>query len=172
MVKIHLLSLDPVSPVTGRNFIFDFASCHTSLAVDTGGWINHHGKFCFHQTPFRISDYHQSWGYEDDPVKGPGQTLLVAADFKNFLISVLSDLLALMTTWPINHWYLVCLSHLWWWLFCWLIPRNCKKYTKKNFISIHKPPVSIRFAPIKHALAITVEPFKFSPAGGLWIVLL
>jgi len=32
------------------------------------------------------------------------------------------------------------------------------------FISIHKPPASIRFAPIKHALAVTVEPFKFSPA--------
>ena len=30
--------------------------------------------------------------------------------------------------------------------------------------SIHKPPASIRFAPIKHALAVTVEPFKFSPA--------
>jgi hypothetical protein len=31
------------------------------------------------------------------------------------------------------------------------------------FISIHKPPASIRFAPIKHVLAVTVEPFKFSP---------
>jgi hypothetical protein len=29
---------------------------------------------------------------------------------------------------------------------------------------IHKPPASIRFAPITHALAVTVEPFKFSPA--------
>jgi hypothetical protein len=29
---------------------------------------------------------------------------------------------------------------------------------------IHKPPASIRFAPIKHARAVTVEPFKFSPA--------
>jgi len=28
--------------------------------------------------------------------------------------------------------------------------------------SIHKPPASIEFAPIKHALAATVEPFKFS----------
>jgi hypothetical protein len=28
------------------------------------------------------------------------------------------------------------------------------------FISIHKPPASIRFAPNKH----TVEPFKLSPA--------
>jgi len=35
---------------------------------------------------------------------------------------------------------------------------------KKKIISIHKPPASIRFAPIKHALAVTVEPFKFSPA--------
>jgi hypothetical protein len=32
------------------------------------------------------------------------------------------------------------------------------------FISIHKPPASITLAPIKHALAVTVEPFKFSPA--------
>jgi hypothetical protein len=30
--------------------------------------------------------------------------------------------------------------------------------------SIHKPPASNRFAPIKQALAVTVEPFKFSPA--------
>ena len=30
------------------------------------------------------------------------------------------------------------------------------------FISIHKPPASIRHASIKHALAVTVEPFKFS----------
>jgi glyceraldehyde-3-phosphate dehydrogenase/erythrose-4-phosphate dehydrogenase len=28
--------------------------------------------------------------------------------------------------------------------------------------SIHEPPASIRFVPIKHALAVTVEPFKFS----------
>ena len=35
---------------------------------------------------------------------------------------------------------------------------------QKNFISIHKPPASIKFAPIKYALAVTVEPFKFSPA--------
>jgi len=34
----------------------------------------------------------------------------------------------------------------------------------KIFISIHKPPASIRFAPMTHALAVTVEPFKFSPA--------
>jgi hypothetical protein len=29
---------------------------------------------------------------------------------------------------------------------------------------IHKPPASITLAPIKHALAVTLEPFKFSPA--------
>ncbi len=29
----------------------------------------------------RISDHQQSWGYEDDPWKGPGPPLLVAADF-------------------------------------------------------------------------------------------
>ena len=34
---------------------------------------------------------------------------------------------------------------------------------QNKFISIHKPPASIRFAPIKYALAVTVEPFKFSP---------
>jgi hypothetical protein len=33
------------------------------------------------------------------------------------------------------------------------------------FISIHKPPASIRHASIKHALAVTVEPFKFSPVA-------
>jgi hypothetical protein len=32
------------------------------------------------------------------------------------------------------------------------------------FISIHKPPVSLKFAPMKHSLAVTVESFKFSPA--------
>jgi len=42
--------------------------------------------------------------------------------------------------------------------------QQIEKIRKKNFISIHKPPASIRFAPIKHALAVTVEPFKFSPA--------
>ena len=31
---------------------------------------------------------------------------------------------------------------------------------------IHKSPASIRFAPIKHALAVTVEPFKFSSRQG------
>jgi len=39
-----------------------------------------------------------------------------------------------------------------------------KNKQKFFFISIHKPPASIRFAPTKHALALTVEPFKFSPA--------
>ena len=29
---------------------------------------------------------------------------------------------------------------------------------------IHKPPASIKFTPMKHALAVSVEPFKFSPA--------
>jgi hypothetical protein len=38
------------------------------------------------------------------------------------------------------------------------------KNMQKNFSSIHKPPASIRFAPIKHTLAVSVEPFKFSPA--------
>ena len=38
------------------------------------------------------------------------------------------------------------------------------KNMQKKIISIHKPPASIRFAPITHALAVTVEPFKFSPA--------
>jgi hypothetical protein len=28
-----------------------------------------------------ISDHQQSWGYEDDPWKGPEPPLLVAADF-------------------------------------------------------------------------------------------
>jgi hypothetical protein len=37
------------------------------------------------------------------------------------------------------------------------------KSMKRKFISIHKPPASIRFAPIQHALAVTVEPFIFSP---------
>ena len=41
------------------------------------------------------------------------------------------------------------------------------KLTDENkfelFISIHKPPASNRFAPMEHALAVTVEPFKFSP---------
>jgi hypothetical protein len=35
------------------------------------------------------------------------------------------------------------------------------KNMQKKIISIHKPPASIRFAPIKHAHAVTVEPFKF-----------
>ena len=44
-------------------------------------------------------------------------------------------------------------GHLCWW------PLIFKKFF---FISIHKPPAAFRFAPIKHALAATVEPFKFS----------
>jgi hypothetical protein len=34
------------------------------------------------------------------------------------------------------------------------------------FISIHKPPASITFTTMKHALAVTVEPFKFSSRQG------
>jgi hypothetical protein len=34
----------------------------------------------------------------------------------------------------------------------------------QKIISIHKPLASIRFAPIKYALAVTIEPFTFSPA--------
>jgi len=49
--------------------------------------------------------------------------------------------------------------------------QQIEKNMQKKFISIHKPPASIRFAPIKHALAVTVEPLKFSPAGGLGIEL-
>jgi hypothetical protein len=49
--------------------------------------------------------------------------------------------------------YLVCLSQLWWRLFCWRIPTNCKKYVKKNlsqFISrrhrssLHPPSMPSR----------------------------
>ena len=40
-----------------------------------------------------------------------------------------------------------------------------KNMQKFFFISIHKPPASIEVAPIKHALAVTVEPFKFSPTS-------
>jgi hypothetical protein len=36
----------------------------------------------------------------------------------------------------------------------------------KKTVSIHKPPASIRFAPMKHALAVTVEPFNFSSRQG------
>ena len=41
-----------------------------------------------------------------------------------------------------------------------LIVKNMQKFF---FLSIHKPPASIEFAPMRHALAVTVEPFKFSP---------
>jgi hypothetical protein len=37
---------------------------------------------------------------------------------------------------------------------------------KPNFNSIHKPPEWIKFAPNKYALAVTVEPFKFSSRQG------
>jgi hypothetical protein len=39
------------------------------------------------------------------------------------------------------------------------IEKNMQKFF---FISIHKLPASIRFAPLIHALAVTVEPLKFS----------
>ena len=39
-----------------------------------------------------------------------------------------------------------------------------KNMQKFFFISIHNPPASIRPASIKQALAVTVEPFKLSPA--------
>ena len=42
---------------------------------------------------------------------------------------------------------------------------RCQDYPIKYeffFISIHKPLASIRFTPITHALAVTVEPFKLS----------
>jgi hypothetical protein len=40
-----------------------------------------------------------------------------------------------------------------------------KNMQKLFFISIHKSPASIRFATIKHAHAVMVEPFNFSPAS-------
>jgi hypothetical protein len=39
------------------------------------------------------------------------------------------------------------------------IQKNMQKFF---FISIHKPPASIRFAPLIHTRAVTVEPLKFS----------
>ena len=41
------------------------------------------------------------------------------------------------------------------------IEKNTQKFF---FISIHKPPASIRFTPMKHTLVVTVEPLKFSLA--------
>ena len=35
----------------------------------------------FFRAQCEISDHQQSWGYEDGPWKGPGPSLLVAADF-------------------------------------------------------------------------------------------
>jgi carbonic anhydrase len=35
-------------------------------------------------------------------------------------------------------------------------------FERKQAISIHKPPASIKFAPIKHTLVVAAEPFKFS----------
>jgi len=44
------------------------------------------------------------------------------------------------------------------------------KDMQKKFIQIHKPPASIRIAPIKYALAVTVEPFKFSSRKAGWLM--
>jgi hypothetical protein len=33
----------------------------------------------------QISDHQQSWGYEEGPSKGPGPSLLVAADFYDII---------------------------------------------------------------------------------------
>ena len=38
-----------------------------------------------HRDGGEISDHQQSWGYEDDPWKGPGPPLLVAADLSQFI---------------------------------------------------------------------------------------
>ena len=38
------------------------------------------------------------------------------------------------------------------------------RISKNSFLSIHKPPASNRLAPMEHALTVSVEPFKFSPA--------
>jgi len=35
---------------------------------------------------------------------------------------------------------------------------------------IHNPPASIRFAIIKHALAVTAEPFRFSSRKAGWLM--
>jgi len=43
------------------------------------------------------------------------------------------------------------------------VEKNMQKFC---LISIHKLPASVTFAPIKHALAVTVEPFKFSSRQG------
>jgi len=45
-----------------------------------------------------------------------------------------------------------------------------RAYRDMIIFSIHKPPASIRFEPIKHALAVTVEPFKFSSRRAGWLM--
>jgi hypothetical protein len=40
----------------------------------------------------------------------------------------------------------------------------------KNFISIHKPPASIRFAPIKHVLAVMLNLLKSPSAKAGWLM--
>ena len=55
----------------------------------------------------------------------------------------------------------------------WMAFSDLEKYSISNFQfqlgPIHKPPASIRFAYIKHALAVT--PLKYPQAGGLGIEL-
>jgi hypothetical protein len=45
-----------------------------------------------------------------------------------------------------------------------IVYQNFVKQTKILFFSIHKPPAAFKFASVKQALAVLVEPFKFSPA--------
>jgi hypothetical protein len=99
------------------------------------------------------------------PRRGPGRLYWGSLIFKkNFLFSALSDLSLLMTTRPIYYSQVSFLTRPS------LVVIVLTAYTKRLkmimqkffFISIHKPPASIIFAPIKHALAGTVEPFKFS----------
>jgi len=101
------------------------------------------------------------------PGRGPGRLYWGSLIFKkNFLFSALSDLSLLMTTRPIYYSQVSFLTRPS------LVVIVLTAYTKRLkmimqkffFISIHKPPASITFAPIKHALAVTVEPCKFSPA--------
>jgi hypothetical protein len=46
----------------------------------------------------------------------------------------------------------------------WFIKQLLINKQKFFFTSIHKPPAALKLAPMKHALAVTVEPFQFSPA--------
>jgi hypothetical protein len=101
------------------------------------------------------------------PGRGRGHLCRRSLIFKkNFLFSVLSDLSVLMTPRPI---YFSQVSFLIQPFFVMIVlpayTNRLKKVVQKFFfISIHKPPASIIFALMKHALAVTVEPLKFSPA--------